>query len=120
MPDGLEGRYIRLKVFGVKSLQVPSEPIPAGIYVSINVDSTRVRSSDESVAWGNPLTSSPWRFSSLDASLALSQWASKHPSSLIECWAMELIGKLDTLWDDLLDHGDEPFGRVLLLIMHIY
>ncbi|KAG2134479.1 hypothetical protein DEU56DRAFT_902010 [Suillus clintonianus] len=119
MPHSLEGRYIRLQVVRVKSLQVPSERIPAGIYVSIDVDLTRcwisairVRLSDEFVARGNPLTSIPWRFSSLDASLALSldiKTSFELDRMLVNG---ELIGKFDTSWDDLLDRGDEPLANI--------
>jgi hypothetical protein len=50
-------------VIGGKNLNVPSQRMPAGIYVSINVDSQKrwksaiaVLSSDESVIWGNTVT----------------------------------------------------------------
>jgi hypothetical protein len=50
-------------VINGKNLQVPSDRIPAGIYVSIDVDWRRrwkstigVLSADESVAWGNTVT----------------------------------------------------------------
>ncbi|KAG1729757.1 CHAT domain-containing protein [Suillus lakei] len=110
MPGNLEGRYIKLEVIGGKNLQVPSQRIPAGIYVSINIDSSRrwksaigVLSSDKSVAWGNTMTLS------LDASPALTV---EIRASFELCRMLgggEVIGKLEKSWDDLLDHGDEPF-----------
>ncbi|KAG1818650.1 uncharacterized protein BJ212DRAFT_1346630, partial [Suillus subaureus] len=90
MPGSLEGRYIKLEgkslhttfvsisyphslstVISGQDFQVPSGRVPAGIYISINVDSrrrwksaTRVLSSDRSVVWGDTVTLySPWRFS---------------------------------------------------------
>ncbi|KAG2335548.1 hypothetical protein BDR05DRAFT_971623 [Suillus weaverae] len=63
MPGSSESLFIRLEVINGKNLRLPSGRIPAGIYVSINVDSRRrwksaisVLSSDESVAWGNVVT----------------------------------------------------------------
>jgi hypothetical protein len=63
MLSTLEGQSIRLEVISGKYLQVPSERVPAGIYVSVNVDSRRrwksaikVLSADESVAWGDIAT----------------------------------------------------------------
>jgi hypothetical protein len=51
------------KVISAKNLQVPSERIPAGISISINVDSQRhwkstigVLSSEKSVVWGDTVT----------------------------------------------------------------
>jgi hypothetical protein len=55
--------YARFTVISGKNLRVPSERIPAGIHVSINVDSRRrwksalrVLSSEESVVWGDTVT----------------------------------------------------------------
>jgi len=52
--------YARLTVVSGKNLRIPSQRIPAGIHVSINVDSRRrwksalkVLSSEESVVWGD-------------------------------------------------------------------
>lgn len=63
MLGSIKGRYIRLEVISGINLQVPSERIPAGIYVSINLDSSsrwksaiRVLSSDQSVAWADDVT----------------------------------------------------------------
>ncbi|KAG2335373.1 hypothetical protein BDR05DRAFT_1006879 [Suillus weaverae] len=53
-------------VIGGKNIRVPPWRIPAGIYISINVDSWRrwksaisVLSSDESAAWADTVTLSP-------------------------------------------------------------
>ncbi|KAG2360934.1 CHAT domain-containing protein [Suillus spraguei] len=106
MPGSLEERYIILEVIiSGKHIKVPSGLIPAGIYVSINVDSrdagttaTKVLSSEESVVWGSTVTLSC-------ASPALS----------IEIRASyELIGKIKTSWDKLLDDGDEAFSESIL------
>ncbi|KAG2041184.1 hypothetical protein BDR03DRAFT_979626 [Suillus americanus] len=110
MPGSLEGQYIRLEVISGKNLKVPSQRIPAGIYVSINPQSSRrwkstigVLSSDESIAWRDAVTLS------LDASPTLSV----EIRASFELDRMlgngEVVGKLDTSWDALLDHGDELF-----------
>ncbi|KAG2033441.1 CHAT domain-containing protein [Suillus americanus] len=108
MPGSLEGRYIKLEVIGGKNLKVPSKRTPAGIYISINVDSrrrwksaNRVLSSDETVAWGNTVTLS------LDASpeLSVEIWASFEFNGTLGNG--EVVGKLEISWDALLDH-DEP------------
>ncbi|KAG2114102.1 CHAT domain-containing protein [Suillus cothurnatus] len=82
-----------------KNLRIPSERIPTGIHVSINVDSRRrwksalkVLSSEESVVWGDTVTLSS---ASYEADRMLGNG--------------ELIGKLQMSWDELLNHGDEPF-----------
>jgi hypothetical protein len=115
-------------VVGGSNLQVPSERIPAGIYVSINVDSRRrcksaigVLSSDNSVAWGDAVTmQSPW--SLLGAIRGVIFYRSSHalPAFSVEIRASheagrmlgsgEVIGKLQISRDELLNHGDEPFG----------
>ncbi|KAG1726903.1 hypothetical protein EDD22DRAFT_1017854 [Suillus occidentalis] len=63
MSGSSESRYIRLEVVSGSNLQVPSERIPAGVYVSVNFNSRRrcksvisVLSSDNSVAWGDAVT----------------------------------------------------------------
>ncbi|KAG1747331.1 CHAT domain-containing protein [Suillus lakei] len=110
MPGSLEGRYIKLEVIGGKDLQVPSQRMPAGIYVFINIDSSRrwksvigILSSDESVAWGDTVTLS------LDASPALSAEIRASFELGRPLGSGEVIGKLEKSWDDILDHGDEPF-----------
>ncbi|KAG1790402.1 CHAT domain-containing protein [Suillus plorans] len=111
MPRRSKRRYIRLEVISGKNLQVPSERIPAGIYVSINVDSKRrwksaisVLSSDGSIAWGNTITlpsshSSPALSVEIRASYELGRMLGSG----------EFMGELQMSWDELLDHGDHPF-----------
>ncbi|KAG1729113.1 CHAT domain-containing protein [Suillus lakei] len=110
MPSSLEGRYIKLEVIGGTNLKVPSCRIPAGIYISINLDSSRrwksvirVPSSKRSVAWGDSVTLS------LDASPGLSVEIRASFELDRMLGGGEVIGKLDKSWDDLLNHGDEPF-----------
>ncbi|KAG1897191.1 CHAT domain-containing protein [Suillus fuscotomentosus] len=110
MPGSSESRYIRLEVISGKNLRVPSERIPAGIYVSINVDSRRrwksaisVLSFDESVAWGDTVTLSS------DASPALSVEIRASYELGRMLGGGEVIGELQMSWDELLDHGDHPF-----------
>ncbi|KAG2099289.1 CHAT domain-containing protein [Suillus discolor] len=110
MPGSSEGRYIRLEVISGKNLQVPSERVPAGIYVSINVDSRRrwksaisVLLSDESVAWGDTVTLS----SNASPALSMEIRASYELGRMLG--GGEVIGKLQMSWDELLDHGDHPF-----------
>ncbi|KAG2065827.1 hypothetical protein BDR04DRAFT_1107820 [Suillus decipiens] len=103
-------QYIKLEVISGQNLIVPSGRIPAGISVSINVDSWRrwkssikVLSSEESAVWGDTVT--------------LSSHASRALSLEIRaCYELgrrlgsgEIIGKLQISWDTLLGHGDEPF-----------
>ncbi|KAG0697804.1 hypothetical protein DFH29DRAFT_132507 [Suillus ampliporus] len=109
-PSSLEGQYIRLEVISGKNLNVPSERIPAGIYISIKVGSrrrwnsaVRVLSSDSSVAWGHTVTLS------LDGStrLLLEIRASFELRQILG--QGELIGTLEMSLNELLDHGDQPF-----------
>ncbi|KAG2111465.1 hypothetical protein DEU56DRAFT_919998 [Suillus clintonianus] len=65
MPGIIESQSITLEFIDGHNLQVPSKRMPAGIYISINVDSRRrwnsairVLSSDKSVAWGDSVTPS--------------------------------------------------------------
>ncbi|KAG2071406.1 hypothetical protein BDR04DRAFT_1117791 [Suillus decipiens] len=109
--SGLKGQRIRLEVISGKHLQVPSERIPAGIYISINWhDASRcwksaiaILSSDESAAWVDTVTLS------LDASPALSV----EIRASFELDRMlgngEVVGKLETSWNSLLYRGNEPF-----------
>ncbi|KAG1844227.1 hypothetical protein F4604DRAFT_1960469 [Suillus subluteus] len=110
MPGSLEGRYIRLEIISGKNLKVPSWRIPAGIHVSVNLDSSRrwkstigILLSDESITWCDSVTLS------LDASPTLS--VEIRASFELDCMLGngEVVGKLDTSWDALLDHGNEPF-----------
>ncbi|KAG0699415.1 CHAT domain-containing protein [Suillus ampliporus] len=126
MPSNLERQYIRLEVISGKNLNVPSWRTPAGIYVSINVDSrkhwksaVRVLSSDCSVAWNDTVTfyrefrtrskssSSVCRSPEVSPRLSLEIRASFELGRMLGHG--ELIAKLRTSWDELLHHGDEPF-----------
>ncbi|KAG2068527.1 hypothetical protein BDR04DRAFT_1079298 [Suillus decipiens] len=110
MSVSLEGRHIKLEVIGAKNVRVPSRRIPAGIHISIIVDSTRrwksaiaVLSSDKSLAWGNtvtlPLDMSPKLSMEIRASFELDRMLGNG----------EVVGKLETSWAALLDRGNEPF-----------
>ncbi|KAG1877052.1 CHAT domain-containing protein [Suillus tomentosus] len=100
-------------VINGRNLKVPSQRIPAGIYISINLDSSRrcnsaigVLLSDESTAWADTVT----LYKSLDTPLALSV----EIRASFELDRMlgngEVVGKLETSWDALLDHRSEPFN----------
>ncbi|KAG1758649.1 CHAT domain-containing protein [Suillus occidentalis] len=104
MSGSSEMRCIKLEVIRGKNLIVPSLRIPAGIYVLINDDSQRrwksaigVLSSDRSVEWGD--TVSP--------ALSVEIKASYESDRMLG--SGEVIGKVRMSWDELLDHGDEPF-----------
>ncbi|KAG1841219.1 CHAT domain-containing protein [Suillus subalutaceus] len=110
MPGGLESQYIRLEVISGRNIQVPSRRIPAGIHISINVDTQRrwksaisVLSSDRSVVWGDTVTLS----SHMTPTLSVEIWASYEVGRMLG--SGEVIWKLQMSWDELLDHGDEPF-----------
>ncbi|KAG2363017.1 CHAT domain-containing protein [Suillus spraguei] len=111
MPSSLEGQSIIIEVINGKNLEVPSGRIPAGIYVLINVNLRRrwksaikVLSSDTSVMWGEtvtlPLSLSPEFSLDIRASFEFDRILGNG----------ELIGELKMTWDELLDHGDEPFN----------
>ncbi|KAG2123264.1 CHAT domain-containing protein [Suillus clintonianus] len=109
MPSSAEIRSIRLEIIGGQNLQAPSGRIPAGIYISINVDSRRrwksaikVLSSEKSVAWGDTLT-----LTQASPTLSVEIRASYEADRILG--SGEVIGQLETSWDELLDHGDEPF-----------
>ncbi|KAG2143666.1 hypothetical protein DEU56DRAFT_245200 [Suillus clintonianus] len=110
MPGSAEIPSIRLEVICGKNIKVPSWRMPAGIYVSINFDSrrrwksaTRVLSSNESVVWGDTMTLSSHDSPALSVEIRASYEVDRMLGN------GEIIGKLQTSWDDLLDHGDEPF-----------
>ncbi|KAG2122474.1 CHAT domain-containing protein [Suillus clintonianus] len=110
MPDSAESQSIKLEIIGGKNLQVPSLRMPAGIYVSINVDSRRrwksaisVLSFDESVVWGDTMTLSSHESPALSVEIRASYEVDRTLGN------GEVIGKLQTSWNELLDHGDEPF-----------
>ncbi|KAG1897206.1 uncharacterized protein F5891DRAFT_1243127 [Suillus fuscotomentosus] len=97
-------------VISGKNLRVPSWRIPAGIYVSINVDSRRhwrsalgVLSSDESVAWGDSVTLP----SNVSPALSIEIRASYELGRMLG--GGEVIGELEMSWDELLGHGDHSF-----------
>ncbi|KAG2065459.1 hypothetical protein BDR04DRAFT_1121831 [Suillus decipiens] len=85
--------------------------MPAGIYVSIKIDSRRrwkstfkVLSSKESVAWGDTVTLSSHASTALSVEIRASYELGRMLGS------GEVIATLETSWDELLDHGDEPFN----------
>ncbi|KAG1877452.1 hypothetical protein F4604DRAFT_1924080 [Suillus subluteus] len=110
--SSLEEQHIRLEITVIsgKNLQVPSQRIPAGIYISIIIDSRRrwrssvqVLSSEESVVWGDTVTLSSQASAAFSVEIRASYEADRVLGS------GEVIGKLQMWWDELLDHGDEPF-----------
>ncbi|KAG2092419.1 hypothetical protein BD769DRAFT_1781444 [Suillus cothurnatus] len=110
MPGSLEEQYIRLEVMSGKNLQVPSWCMPAGISVSIIVDSqgcwksaTSVLSSNQSVVWGNTVTLPSHTSPALSVEIRASYEADRTLGN------GEVVRKLQISWDELLDHGDEPF-----------
>ncbi|KAG1873965.1 hypothetical protein F4604DRAFT_1925531 [Suillus subluteus] len=114
MPDSSETRYIKLELIDGYGLRGPSGRIPAGIYVSINVDSSRRwkspikgLSSDRSVVWGNAVTLSSHTSPALSVEIRASYEADRMLGR------GEVIGELQISWDELLDHGDDPFGESL-------
>ncbi|KAG1862746.1 hypothetical protein DFJ58DRAFT_869783 [Suillus subalutaceus] len=103
-------KSIRLEVISGKNIKVPSDRIPAGIYISFNVHPKRrwkstigVLASDESVAWGETVTLSLSKSPKLSVEI--------RASFELDCMLGngEVVGKLKTSWDALLDHGNEPF-----------
>ncbi|KAG1827926.1 hypothetical protein EV424DRAFT_1597051 [Suillus variegatus] len=99
------------EIISGKNLQVPSWRIPAGIYISINVDSRRhwksaisVLSSDESVAWGDTVIPSSHSLPALSVEIRASYELGRMLGG------GEVIAGLQMSWDELLDHGNEPFG----------
>ncbi|KAG1771902.1 CHAT domain-containing protein [Suillus placidus] len=110
MSSTSESQYIRLDVISGKNLNVPSWRPPAGIYISINVDSRRrwkspisVLSSERSAAWGDTVTLSSQASPAFSVEIRASYETDRMLGS------GEVIGKLELSWDDLLNHGDEPF-----------
>ncbi|KAG2344550.1 TPR-like protein [Suillus weaverae] len=102
--------YALSTVLSGKDLKVPSWRIPAGICVFINVDFRRrwksaisVLSSEESAAWGDTVTLSSQASPAFSVEIRVSCEADGMLGS------GEVIGKLQLSWDDLLNHGDEPF-----------
>ncbi|KAG1775530.1 CHAT domain-containing protein [Suillus placidus] len=125
MPCSSENPYIRLEA---NNLKVPSERIPAGIYISIYINSQKrwksaikILSSEESVVWDHTVTLySPWYFHTrFENSPSVYRSSQASPAFSVQISASyeldrmlgsgEVIGKLQMSWDELLDHGDEPF-----------
>ncbi|KAG2341563.1 TPR-like protein [Suillus weaverae] len=111
MSGSSESPYIRLDVISGKNFKVPSWRPPAGIYISINVDSRRrwkspvsVLLSEESAAWGDTVTLSSQALPVFSVEIRASYEADRMLGS------GEVIGKLELSWGDLLNHGDEPFN----------
>ncbi|KAG2337714.1 hypothetical protein BDR05DRAFT_941178 [Suillus weaverae] len=110
MPCSSENPYIRLEVISAKNLKVPSERIPAGIYIFISNNSQKrwksaikTLSSEESVVWNDSVTLSSQASPGFSVEIRASYEADRMLGS------GEVIGKLQMSWDELLDHGDEPF-----------
>ncbi|KAG1774540.1 CHAT domain-containing protein [Suillus placidus] len=128
MPGSWEGQYIRLErgslhvtfvfvphpralstVIRLNDLPLPSDRVPAGFYVSINVDSrrrwkspVRVVSSDEAEVLGDVVTLSLRDIPELSVEIRVSYELGRMLGS------GEVVAKLETSWDELLNH-DEPF-----------
>ncbi|KAG1816875.1 CHAT domain-containing protein [Suillus subaureus] len=105
-----EERHIRLEIISGKNLQVPSHRIPAGIYVSINVDSRgrwksalKVLSSEKSAVWDDTVTLS----SQMSPAFSVELRAPYESDRMLG--SGELIGKLQMPWEELLDRGEQPF-----------
>ncbi|KAG2078749.1 hypothetical protein BDR04DRAFT_1087330 [Suillus decipiens] len=110
MPGRSRRQYIKLEVISGQNLRVPSGRIPAGICVSIDVNSWRrwkssikVLSSEQSVVWGDTVTVSSHASPALSLEIRACYELGRRLGS------GEIIGKLQISWDTLLGHGDEPF-----------
>ncbi|KAG1731548.1 CHAT domain-containing protein [Suillus lakei] len=108
--SGWEGQSIRLEIISGNNLRVPSERIPAGICICINVKSqrrwksaTRSLSSEESVAWGDTVTLSSHASPTLSVEIRASYEVDR------TLGGGEVIGIIQMSWDEVLDHGDEAF-----------
>ncbi|KAG1775489.1 CHAT domain-containing protein [Suillus placidus] len=109
MPGSCEGQCIRLELIRLNDLPLPSDRIPAGFYVSVNVDlrrrwksPVRVLSSDEAELLGDVVTLSLCDVPELSVEIKVSYELGRMLGS------GEVVGKLETSWDELLNH-DEPF-----------
>ncbi|KAG1778842.1 hypothetical protein EV702DRAFT_1217687 [Suillus placidus] len=103
--------YALSTVLSGKDLKVPSKRTPAGIYISINVGFRRcwksaisVLSSEASAAWADTATLSPQASPAFSVEIRASYEADR----ILGCG--ELIRKLELSWDELLNHGNEPFN----------
>ncbi|KAG2089821.1 CHAT domain-containing protein [Suillus cothurnatus] len=117
MPSSSENRYLKLEVINGKNLRVPSDSIPAGIYVSIYIgwrrtwqSAIKVLSSDRSVVWGDSVTLSSYASPAYVVlpTLSVEIRASYEADRMLG--GGEVIGKLQMSWDGLLDHGDELYS----------
>ncbi|KAG1826657.1 hypothetical protein EV424DRAFT_1345440 [Suillus variegatus] len=108
MPGTLEDRYIKLELISGRNLKVPSQRIPAGIYISINLDSSRRWNSATESYYPTNLQRGP--ILSLDTSLALSVKIKASFELDRMLGNGEVVGKIETSWDALLDHRSEPFN----------
>ncbi|KAG2344404.1 hypothetical protein BDR05DRAFT_183681 [Suillus weaverae] len=110
MPSSLQGQCIRLELIRVNDLALPSERIPAGFYVTINVNSkrrwkspVRVVSSDKSGVLGDIVILSSREVPGLSVEIRVSYELDRMLGN------GEVVGKFETSWDELLNRGDEPF-----------
>ncbi|KAG2111892.1 hypothetical protein BD769DRAFT_1778846 [Suillus cothurnatus] len=110
MPGSWEGRYIRLQLIRINDLPLPSERIPAGFYVSINIDSkrrwkspVRVISSDKSDVLGDIVILSLHEVLKLSVEIRASYELGRMLGN------GEVVAKFETSWHELLDRGDGPF-----------
>ncbi|KAG1818655.1 CHAT domain-containing protein [Suillus subaureus] len=115
MPGSLEDRYIRLELIRVKDLPLPSERIPAGFYVSINVDSkrrwksaVRVVSSDEFEVLGDIVILSLCEVPKLSAEIRVSYELSRMLGN------GEVVAKLESSFSfiRIYSHLDNSFPSV--------
>ncbi|KAG1873529.1 hypothetical protein DFJ58DRAFT_881389 [Suillus subalutaceus] len=106
MPGSSEERYIRLE----GGLLHITFRIPAGIYISVDIDSRRrwktaikVLSSYKYVVWGDIVTLSSYASPAFSGEIRVSYEAHRMLGS------GDVTGELQTSLDELLDHGDESF-----------
>ncbi|KAG2364141.1 CHAT domain-containing protein [Suillus spraguei] len=121
MPSDLEEQYIRLEIISGTNIQVPSERMPAGIFVCINFNprlrwksSISLLSSRNSVVWGDTMTLSSYASPALSIEIRASYEVDRMLGN------GEFIGKFQTSWDELLDHGDEPFDISFPLVRDVH
>ncbi|KAG2147002.1 CHAT domain-containing protein [Suillus cothurnatus] len=110
MSGSFEGRSVRLELIRVNNLPLPSERIPAGFYVAINVDSkrrwkstVRVVSSNESEVLGDIVILSLHEVPEFSLEIRVSYELGRILGN------GEVVAKFESSWDELLDRGDEPF-----------
>ncbi|KAG2109160.1 CHAT domain-containing protein [Suillus cothurnatus] len=110
MSGSFEGRSVRLELIRVNNLPLPSERIPAGFYVAINVDSKRRRksavrvvSSDKYQVLGDIVILSLHEAPEFSLEIRVSYELGRILGN------GEVVAKFESSWDGLLDCGDEPF-----------